>query len=251
MTSLLRFSLAALLLPTVLSAQTVIRLNGSDTLTRKLSPFAAEVGQANNVELKFEPNGVGNGVADLAAGRAEVAMVIGPLEYFAGLLNEKTPGAVDVAKMKQFPLPEKFAAPGILVVHPDIPVEKLTRDQVREIFSGVITNWSKVGGPDLPIVPVLQQPMDGYMATMSVVFVHGTPKSPNAKKVVKSAEICAVVAATPGAIGYLSKTVAQGATGVKLMDTTPSVVPPSNLVTVGDPTGPTKAVVDALVSKAQ
>lgn len=251
MKSLLRLAIVSLLVPAALTAQTVIRLNGSDTLARKLQPFAAEIGQAHGVELKFLPNGVGNGVADLASGQAEVAMIVGSVDYFARLLNEAKPGSVDTTTFRLFRLPEKHAAPATLVVHPGVPVEKLTRDQIREIFSGQITNWSKIGGPELPVVPVLQQPMDGYFATLAVIFVHGTPSSPNVKRVTKSSELCAVVAATPGAIAFLSNGVAATGTGVRLIPLEPQVIPPSALATVGEPTGPLKAVIDELVANAK
>lgn len=37
------------------------------------------------------------------------------------------------------------------VVHPDNPVRRVTMDQLRDMFTGVITNWSALGGPDRPI----------------------------------------------------------------------------------------------------
>jgi len=49
-----------------------------------------------------------------------------------------------------------------IIVHKDNPVDDLSVDQVREIFQGKITNWSRVysagsiPGPDLPIRPVIR-----------------------------------------------------------------------------------------------
>jgi phosphate transport system substrate-binding protein len=251
MKTLFRIFVAVALLPVALSAQTVVRIHGAITLMQKLQPFAAEIGKANNAEIRFDPNGAGNGIADVAAGRADVSMLLGPVEYYAKMINEKTPGAVDVEKLRCHNLPEKFAGPGVVVVHPGVPVQTLSRDQVREIFSGKTTNWSQLGGPDLPVVPVIQEPMNGYMATLSVVFVHGTPDAPGAKHVGKVAEVCGVVAATPGGVGYLSKGVADTSSGIRIVTTQPEVVPVSSLVTLGEPQGVIKAVVDALLAKVQ
>ena len=39
----------------------------------------------------------------------------------------------------------------VFVVNADNPVDSLTSDQIRKIYSGEITNWSEVGGDDAPI----------------------------------------------------------------------------------------------------
>ena len=39
----------------------------------------------------------------------------------------------------------------IVITNPDNPVTALTAEQIRQIYSGQITNWSDVGGADLPI----------------------------------------------------------------------------------------------------
>lgn len=41
----------------------------------------------------------------------------------------------------------------VFFVHKDNPVESLTVEQIRGIYSGQITNWSQVGGKNEPIVP--------------------------------------------------------------------------------------------------
>jgi phosphate transport system substrate-binding protein len=38
-----------------------------------------------------------------------------------------------------------------IIVNKDNPVDALTKAQIRDIFSGKITSWSQVGGPDKPI----------------------------------------------------------------------------------------------------
>lgn len=39
-----------------------------------------------------------------------------------------------------------------IAVHPDLNIKGLTVDQLRKIYSGEITNWQEVGGPNLPII---------------------------------------------------------------------------------------------------
>lgn len=40
----------------------------------------------------------------------------------------------------------------VFIVNKDNPVQSLTLDQLRDIYAGRITNWSEVGGDDVPIV---------------------------------------------------------------------------------------------------
>lgn len=42
-----------------------------------------------------------------------------------------------------------------VVVHPSLELEGLSLEQIQEIYTGKITNWSQVGGPDLAIAPYL------------------------------------------------------------------------------------------------
>lgn len=61
-------------------------------------------------------------------------------------------------QFKQIPV----AIDGIAVaVHPDLQVEGITLEQLKQIYTGQITNWKQVGGPSLPITPISRRPEDG------------------------------------------------------------------------------------------
>ena len=62
----------------------------------------------------------------------------------------------------------------VFFVEPDNPVDDLTSDQIRKIYSGEITNWAEVGGKDQKIL-AFQRPRDSGSQTMMEYFMGDTP----------------------------------------------------------------------------
>ena len=69
----------------------------------------------------------------------------------------------------------KIAAEGfVFVVNAKNPVDALSQQQLRDIYSGKITNWSQVGGNDAPIVPYQRNEDSGSQNFMHT-FMGDTP----------------------------------------------------------------------------
>jgi len=62
----------------------------------------------------------------------------------------------------------------VFIVNEDNPVNSLTSDQVRGIYSGEITNWSEVGGDDVPIVAFQRPELSGSQTLMLNLMMKGT-----------------------------------------------------------------------------
>jgi phosphate transport system substrate-binding protein len=90
-----------------------------------------------------------------------------------------------------------------VAVNPDNPVKNMTIAQVRQVFGGEITNWSKLGGPDLPIrifvrdtTAATRQSFDDY------VFAGMTPTyAASAATVGSNAEMATSIRSFAGGIG--------------------------------------------------
>lgn len=62
----------------------------------------------------------------------------------------------------------------VFMVNEDNPVDSLTTEQLRGIYSGEITNWSEVGGADLDIVPFQRNAESGSQVLMEKLVMDGT-----------------------------------------------------------------------------
>lgn len=62
----------------------------------------------------------------------------------------------------------------VFVVNADNPVDSLTQQQLKDIYSGKITNWSEVGGDDHPII-AYQRNRDSGSQNDMIRFMDDTP----------------------------------------------------------------------------
>lgn len=99
--------------------------------------------------------------------------------------------------------------PFTMIVNPDVSgVKSLTRDQIIGVFStGAINNWKQVGGPDLPIMPVVRPKTSGTRLTFRKYVMGGRDEKGIFLKTDSSQTVLTTVADTPGAIGYVGLSV--------------------------------------------
>ncbi len=100
--------------------------------------------------------------------------------------------------------------PLVLVVHPGVRVDNLSKDDATRIFLGQVKNWAALGGPDLPIVIVSRGKSSGSRQLIKRLVLGGREFTGNARLVNSDFEVRKAVASTPGAIGYLGATYLNG-----------------------------------------
>lgn len=222
----------------------VVRFAGATSLDRMLRPVMDAVGASQGIKIESVPNGTGRGIEDLVAGRAQVAMVAGSLPYFVRMINEKTPGAADEAKLQKHVL---FDLNAVIIVHPSNSVSSLTLAQIGAIFAGKTTNWKEVGGPDLPIVVVIPGLTDGIRAVFATDILSGKPFSTAARTFQTAPELSRVVAQIPGGVSFVSSKMS--APSVKVVPPATAILIPYFFVTVGEPPAPIKSAIKEFQSK--
>ncbi len=90
-----------------------------------------------------------------------------------------------------------------IILHPSNGVEKLTRQQLEEIFSGEIRNWKEVGGKDQSIKIFTRDTQSGTYGFMKDIIMNGKNMSKNAQTSTSNAGIVQGVSSFSGAIGYV------------------------------------------------
>jgi len=92
-----------------------------------------------------------------------------------------------------------------IAVNPNLNIPGLTLEQLRSIYTGKITNWQQLGGPDLPIQPFSRPISDGGTVELFVQDnLGGQPFGPSVKFVSTTTQALRKVADSPGGIYYAS-----------------------------------------------
>ena len=90
-----------------------------------------------------------------------------------------------------------------IIVNPDNPVADLSIEQIAQIFTGEITNWSELGGSDGQVVPIGREAGSGTRDGFeSITDTEDACKYQN--ELTSTGEVIASVASNHNAIGYTS-----------------------------------------------
>jgi len=151
------------------------------------------------------------------------------------------------------------------IVHPTNTVTSLTFEQLKKIYTGEITNWKDVGGPNSPIAVVGRDSSSGTYGTWQEMVVEkgdGQQKSRVTAKAQVAASSGAMLSTVAGnkfsigydGIGYVDKTVKSvGVEGVKAsvitaMDNSYPLSRYLYMYTDGEPARDVKDFIDYMLS---
>lgn len=89
-------------------------------------------------------------------------------------------------------------------MHPSNPIENLTIDQIKDIYTGKIKNWKDVGGKDAQIVVVTREEGSGTRGAFEELVMGGSSISDSAVVQPSTGAVKQSVSQDPNAIGYIS-----------------------------------------------
>ncbi|NJK80486.1 MAG: phosphate ABC transporter substrate-binding protein [Chloroflexaceae bacterium] len=147
------------------------------------------VKQYPNIRMNVGAGGSVVGIEAVQDGRTDIGMASRKLDA-----EEQTEG------MQVYPIAIDVLA---VIIHPTNPVEGLSKAQLQGIFTGEITNWSEVGGPELNIDPVIREVTSGTRGAFDEIALDDAEPTANATVQITAGEVEAYVAANEDAIGYV------------------------------------------------
>jgi phosphate transport system substrate-binding protein len=182
-------------------AEAYIENKGSDTIVN-LALAWAERYQSEHPEISISVTGGGSGtgIASLINGTVDIANAsrqIKPEELELAHNNNKDPVEHIIAR-------DAIA----IVINPDNPIDRLTLQQLSDIYSGKINNWQELGGENRPIVRLSRESNSGtHVYFLEEVLRLGdkdnkTFFSPDTLLLPSSEGISAEIRVNRNAIGY-------------------------------------------------
>lgn len=142
-----------------------------------------------DITVTVEYTGSGAGIEALNAGSIDIGNASRSLKD-----EETSAGAVE----------NVVAIDGIaVIVDADNTVTDLTTDELAQIYTGDITNWSELGGSDEAIVVIGRENGSGTRSAFEEL-VGVEDSCQYAQELDSTGGVLAKVAVTPGAIGYVS-----------------------------------------------
>ena len=167
-----------------------VTMNGSTSMEKFANALdEAFMGKYPGIQATVQFTGSGAGIEAVANGTVDIGNSSRALKD-----EEKAKGLVE----------NVVAIDGIaVVVDKANAVEDITKDQLAQVYSGQITNWKDLGGSDQQIVVIGREASSGTRGAFEELLKL-EDKCKYAQEIDSTGAVMAKVAATPGAIGYVS-----------------------------------------------
>lgn len=167
-----------------------VSLDGSTSMEKFVNGLKEAMAEKYpNLLLEPQFTGSGTGIQSCIAGTADIGNSSRALKD-----EEKTQGLVE----------NIVAIDGIaVVVDKDNTIGGVTKDQLIKIYTGQIKNWKEINGKDQKIVVIGREASSGTRGAFEEIL-DVEEKCQYAQELNETGAVMAAVAATPGAIGYVS-----------------------------------------------
>lgn len=147
--------------PSTVPSGTIVSINGSTSMAQFNKAFQQKFqGQFQGTQVLLKAEGSSKGIQDLINGTIDIAAISRPLSP-----QEQSQGLNAIAVTK-----DEIA---IVVGVNNLFRKSLNQDQIVRIFTGQITNWSEVGGPNQPIRVINRPAVSGTHQVFQELVLKG------------------------------------------------------------------------------
>jgi phosphate transport system substrate-binding protein len=203
-------SLAAALTLAPALAGAAVTVKGSDTMVILAQRWAEAYMKKNGgKKVQVTGGGSGTGIAALINGTTDIA--------------DASRGMKDAEKAKVrerynvLPTEIPVAKDGVaFYVNESNPVQQLSVEQLKKIYTGEIENWKEVGGKDAPIVIYSRENSSGTYVFVKEVVLGNEDYAARAQTLPGTAAVVNAVAKEPNGIGYGGAAYAKGVKEVRV-----------------------------------
>jgi len=231
-------------------AQDKLVIKGSDTLGAKMVPQIAEEFKAKHPNVTFEiaAEGSSTGVKAIITKTADIGMSSRNVKP-----EEMAEAAKNGVEIKTIPVGLDGIA---VVVNEKNPLDSLTLEQVGQIFTGEVSDWSAVGGKPGEVAAYTRNTSSGTYKVFQELAMNKQDYGEKTQKMAGNEQIASEVAKNPNGIGYIGLAYVNtpgikvvGVDGVKaskktVQDKSYPIARELYYLTDGEPTGLAKEFVD-------
>lgn len=168
-----------------------ISISGSTSVGPLAEKIADKYMNINDVKVEINQIGSSAGITNALNGVSEIGMSSRDLKE-----EEKESGLNETI----------IAYDGIVIVtHPTNKVKNLTMDQVKQIFTGEVSNWKELGGEDMEIVVVSREDGSGSRDAFQEIVGYTSGELVRSALVASgNGNIKTTVATNKHAVGFIS-----------------------------------------------
>jgi phosphate transport system substrate-binding protein len=203
------------------NAGATITVKGSDTMVILGQRWAEEyMKKHKDTTVQVTGGGSGTGISALINGTTDVC------EASRSMKDPEKKQVADKAGGPPVELP--VAKDGLSVyVNEGNPVKELTMAQLKDIYTGKVTNWKDVGGQDGKIVPYSRENSSGTYVFFKEHVLANADYTPRAQNMPGTGAVVSAVSKDKAAIGYGGAAYSKGIKVIKVKkdEKTPGVVP--------------------------
>ncbi|MDA8214089.1 MAG: substrate-binding domain-containing protein [Nitrospiraceae bacterium] len=218
---------------------------GAAPVENVLKPIREHFEKAAGIKLTIIASGPKLAMIDLEKGAIDAAAAGLTFEDWMNLMKKEGAEVKDPAALQQVTIGKDKI---IVLLHKDNPISKLTKEQLKGIFTGKISNWKDVGGKDMPIIVVWGKLIPGTNSLFVKNILDGESQTKDVLEATTAEDIRQNVASNAEAIGIGPAAVVDAT--VKSPDT-PEVSRPIILVTKGKPSPNVQKLIDFIKGEGQ